>query len=368
MRLLFLEQFCELGGAQLCLLDLLPGLRREGWEPQAAVAGDGPLTGRLRGMGVPVHELPLRRYSLGRKGALDAFRFACDFNRLAVRIRDLAREIRPDLVYVNGPRLMPAVAHAGAGLPVVFHSHNFITSASVRFLISRAIKRSGALVIAASHFVARQWGGARVVYGGVEGPPPQYRWRHKGPPPRVGMIGRIAPQKGQLQFVAAARHCPGVEFILCGDALFGDPAGERYRDKVLRSAPNSVRWLGWRDGVYEVLSGLDLLVIPSEGEGGVPRVLLEAFAAGVPVLALDSGAMKEAVADGRNGFLLASRAPAGIARRIREILAQGESLNAVADEARRTWRGGFTRRRFVAGVCELLRKYGCSSRSTAQVR
>ena len=170
----------------------------------------------------------------------------------------------------------------------------------------------------------------------------------------VGMIGRIAPQKCQMQFVSAARQVLAAEFILCGDALFGDPAGERYRDEVLRLASGSVRWLGWRDDIYEVLSRLDLLVMPSAGEGGVPRVLLEAFAAGVPVLALDSGAVKEVVIEGRNGFLLASSDPAEMARRIQEVLAQRERLKAVAEQAHCTWRERFTRERYVAGIRELL--------------
>lgn len=352
MKVLFLEQFADLGGAQLCLLDLLREVLFEGWEAHVAMPGAGPLAGRARELGASVRELPAGRYSLGRKGPLDAVRFAADLGRLAERIRELSRGM--DLIYVNGPRLMPAAARAGTGCPVVFHSHNYVTGWGSRILVSRAIKRSGALVIAASRFVARPWGDAHVVYGGVDGPPAGYRRRGAGAPPRIGMIGRIAPQKGQLEFVMAARRVRAAEFVLCGDALFGDRAGERYRDEVLRTASGAVRWLGWRDDVYEVLSNLDLLVLPSAGEGGVPRVLLEAFAAGVPVLALDSGAVPEAVSEGHNGFLLRSRKPAEIARRICEILTRRERLQAAAKEARRTWRERFTRERFVADACEVV--------------
>jgi glycosyltransferase involved in cell wall biosynthesis len=366
MKLLFLDQFGDLGGAQLCLLDLLPDLRREGWEAHVAAPAGGPLAGRLRALGVEFHELPLRGYSLGRKGVLDVLRFLGDVRRLGAKIRGLAVDIGPDAIYVNGPRLMPAVAHCGAGRPVVFHSHNLVTGRGSRLLVSRAIAHTGALVIAASRFVGRQWSQSQVVYGGVEGPPREPRFRRDPSPIRIGMIGRIAPQKGQLQFVAAAHRLAGstgAEFVLCGDALFGDPAGERYRDRVRRSASGRVEWLGWRDDVYEVLGGLDLLVAPSAGEGGVPRVLLEAFAAGVPALALDSGAVQEAVEDGRNGFLLASSEPAEIARRISEILSQRERLEKVAAHARGTWLDRFTRRRYAAGICGLLRRWDRSGRA-----
>ena len=321
MKILFLDQFSELGGGQLCLLDLLP---RSGWEAHAAAPGNGPLLDRLARLGVVVHRLSLGSYTAGRKSLRDALRFASDRRVVAREIRELVERIAPDVVYVNGPRLMPLVEG-----PVVFHAHNRVGGVAGR-LVRSAVRRTGATVIAASRFV---WDGpgARVIYGGVVGQASGLSRQARGLS-HIGLIGRFSPQKGQKQFVqAAALLPPDWKFVLCGDAPFGET---RYRDQVLAMAPLSVQYLGWRDDVYQVLSGLALLVVPSAGEGG-PRVILEAFAAGVPVLALDSGAIPEMVRDGENGFLLRSAAPEEIARRLRELVPQRDRLASVAARARR---------------------------------
>ena len=69
MRILFLDQFSELGGAQRCLLELFPVESRAGWEAHAALPGSGPLVRLLEQRSVPVHRLSLGNYALGRKGS-----------------------------------------------------------------------------------------------------------------------------------------------------------------------------------------------------------------------------------------------------------------------------------------------------------
>jgi hypothetical protein len=335
MKILFLDQFSELGGGQLCLVDLLP---KSGWEAHAAVPGKGPLVERLQQLGVEVHRLSLGSYTAGRKTLRDGMQFVSDRRVVSREIRELVERIAPDVVYVNGPRLMPLVEG-----PVVFHAHNRVTGLAGR-LVRRAVRRTGATVIAASRFV---WDGpgARVIYGGVSGTNRQTQGQ------AVGLIGRFSPQKGQKQFVqAAALLPPDWKFILCGDAQFGET---HYRDQVLSLAPPSVHHLGWRDDVYEVLSDLALLVVPSAGEGG-PRVIAEAFAAGVPVLALDSGAIPEMVRDGENGFLLRSAAPEEIARRLRELVPQRDRLAAVAARARQDWQERFTVERYRREIWDVV--------------
>jgi len=336
MKILFLDQFSELGGGQLCLLDLLP---RSGWEAHAAVPGEGPLVERLVRLGVVVHRLSLGSYTAGRKTVRDGMQFVFDRRVVAREIRELVERIAPDVVYVNGPRLMPLVEG-----PVVFHAHNRVIGVAGR-LVRRAVRRTGATVIAASRFV---WDGpgARVIYGGVAGTDRQ------SPRQAVGLIGRFSRQKGQKQFVQAAALLPPYwTFVLCGDAQFGET---RYRDEVLAMAPPSVQHLSWRDDVYDVLAGLALLVVPSAGEGGVPRVILEAFAAGVPVLALHSGAIPEVVREAENGFLLRSAAPEEIARRLRELVPQRDRLAAVAARARMDWQERFTVERYRREVWEVV--------------
>lgn len=371
-RILFLDQFSEIGGAQRCLLELLPSAADGGFDAHLAVPGDGALARRLTARGITVHDLPLGNYGLGRKSIGETMRYLLERRPLSATIQGLLAREKIEAVYVNGPRLMPVLSKARSCLPVIFHTHNRVSALNGRALVARALRRTNASVIAASRYLAQQWRQpSRVVYGGVEGPPDGWLRRPAGGGPRVGvagggprigLVGRFALSKGQREFVLAAASLdrPGAEFYLCGDPLFGDRDGLRYKQEVLRLAPPSVRYLGWTEDVYDVMAGLDLLVLPSAQEGGLPNVVLEAFASGVAVLATPVGGLPEILVDGENGFLLPSPDPEMIARRLGEILAAPERIAAVASRARAQWRERFTADRFrseiwsaVASACGL---------------
>src|SRR5207244_6900376 len=125
------------------------------------------------------------------------------------RIRAMAEDIRADVIYINGPRLLPAAAWADPGLPVVFHAHSFLFSGPVRRMAGLSLARMDAHVIGQCEFVTEPWrwyGPAervKVIYSGVAGPA-RLPARRVGGPPRVGCLGRIAPEQGQRDFVDAA--------------------------------------------------------------------------------------------------------------------------------------------------------------------
>jgi hypothetical protein len=119
MNLLLLDQFSDLGGAQQALLELLPTIRARGWNATLGLPGDGPLFERARALGFHTERIDCGPYRSGRKTPGDLARFAVSTPRLARQIRRIANV---DLIYVNGPRLLPAVALARLSAPVVFHS------------------------------------------------------------------------------------------------------------------------------------------------------------------------------------------------------------------------------------------------------
>src|SRR5206468_10417372 len=127
----------------------------------------------------------------------------------------------------------------------------------------------------------------------------------------------------QLEFVQAARMLPpDCRFIVCGAPLFSNPAAARYFELVREAAAGlPVEFMGWRDDIGAVLSELDLLVAPSAPVEATTRVILEAYAAGVPVVASASGGIPEIVRDGQTGFLTPPGDPAKLAARIRAALA-----------------------------------------------
>jgi len=362
MRLLILEQFSDPGGAQQALLELLPAIRERGWDAVVGMPGDGPLFNAIRALGFETARLECGPFRSGRKSAADALRFLSGMPRLARRVRLLAKQVRADLIYVNGPRMLPAVV--GIGLPVVFHSHSYIGAGVARWVAGEALRRADASVIAACRFVAEPWmrfitrDRVTVIYNGVAGPTRVFE-RRTGPP-RIGCIGRIAPEKGQREFLRVAatvhRALPDCRFVVCGDALFSDACAQRYAAQVRSEAKGlPVESTGWLSDIDQTLAGLDLLLVPSTGPEATTRVILEAFAAGVPAIAFPSGGIPEVA-----GMLAESvEQMAGLA--IELLTGPAEKLARISAAGREQWRRRFTLERYRQ---EVLATIECAARGS----
>ena len=349
MSILFLDQFNELGGAQQCLIDLVDGMDEA--DLYAALPGDGPVAEALRTRGVEVEQLPRLEYSHGHKTAKEFARYAVETRRLGSHIRRIIQRHAIDLVYVNGPRLLPAASLAARNL--VFHSHSFLDKWYSAGLAGLCLRRRKARVIASSHFVAQALprGKTRVIYNGVRELPFRPPQRANGRPYRIGVLGRIEREKGQAEFVRAARVLTErglrAEYSIHGAPLFSD-AG--YLETVRElSAGLAVRFPGWSDDVSKVYAELDVLVVPSTPIDANPRVIPEAFSAGVPVIAYPSGGIPELLEDGVTGVLTQCLPDA-----IERLLANPGQMSAIARAARLTWEKRFTVQRYVREVQEFL--------------
>ena len=345
MRVLVLDQFSELGGGQQCLLNLLPAMRARGWQALIGVPGDGPVLAGIRECGFEAVGLECGPYGYGRKTLADAARFAAQTPRLARTIRELAERFAPDVIYVNGPRLLPAAS--GAGGAVVYHAHRILPGRGLRELCGWALRRSQARVIGVCRYVADTWirfvgaQSVQVIYNGVAGPAEWVR-RAASAGFRIGCVGRIALEKGQLEFVRAAalihREMPACRFVIYGTAIIADPAYEREVRLAARGLP--VEFAGWTGNVYQAMADIDLLLVPSAPHEATTRVIPEAFAMGTPVIAFPSGGIPEIVEHGHTG-LLVSRAEE-MARAAVDLLQDAARREAMAAAARESWRRRFT--------------------------
>ena len=358
MNLLVLDQFSDPGGAQQQLSDLLPAIQERGWQALFALPGDGEIFRRIRQSGFEAKRIMCGPFRSGQKSMADAGRFVWQTPRLAQQIGYMAGQIEADLVYCNGPRLLPALP---ASIPVVFHAHSYLAPGAVRRLAGWALRRTGARVIANSEFVADPWRGCvladrvSVIYNGV-GPAPVSAGRAVRV---VASIGRIAPEKGQLEFLAAAeaihRAIPAARFEIIGDPLFGGPDASPYERAVReRAARLPVEFRGWIADANSALASIDLLLVPSGPHEATTRVILEAYAAAVPVVAFASGGIPEVVEDGVTGYLATSVAE--MARRAIEILDNPVQRASLARQARDCWRTRFTLARYRSEVLAFLER------------
>ena len=364
MRILCIEQFSNLGGGQLSLLDLLPALRRRGYWPLVATPGEGRLTHLVRNAGFEVDTFSASSYANGRKSLFDVTRYAFESPKLICSIARMLSENRIDLLYVNGPRLLPAAAFAARlrDLPLVFHCHNRIVQRAGIFAMGESLRVSRARVIACCRYAAEPIRGyvkpehLLVLYNGVgqtSSLPSSRRTRLR----HIGVIGRVEPEKGQMEFVRAARSVlqkfPDCRFSIVGAPLF---SSTKYLYQVLRASRElPIDFLGWRDDIFSVLADLDLLVVPSSPVDSAPRVIVEAFAAAVPVVAFPSGGIPEIVTDEETGFLSAAITSDALAQRICSILEMSPvRIQAVIGRAWKRWQEEYTLDIYQNRVAEFL--------------
>jgi len=153
--------------------------------------------------------------------------------------------------------------------------------------------------------------------------------------PLIGVLARLAPSKGLEVFIEAARivadRFPDARFLIVGDEGTpneGAPPGG-YRQALARHAErlglsDRVIFTGFRLDVPDVLAELAISVLPSVTGEGLPNSVLESMAAGVAVVATNSGGTKEAVADGETGMLVPPTDVSALARAIGQLLEDSE--------------------------------------------
>jgi glycosyltransferase involved in cell wall biosynthesis len=194
----------------------------------------------------------------------------------------------------------------------------------------------------------------RVVYNGVSDHGFRPRNSNAGPL-RVGILGRIAREKGHLDFLrvaAAMQDRTKIQFRVTGASLFSDAT----YDQAVRAegVAAGVEFEGWTDDVAQALHHLDILVVPSAGHDASPRVILEAFSAGTCVLSYPSGGIPELLRDGYSGLLARSSSAEELVLLVRTLAENPELRGRLAANGRREWEARFRVERFRSDVCAAM--------------
>ncbi|MCX7805321.1 MAG: glycosyltransferase family 4 protein [Planctomycetota bacterium] len=174
----------------------------------------------------------------------------------------------------------------------------------------------------------------------------------------VGMVARLAPQKGVRRFVEAARLVadaePEARFVLIG----GGPLEGQVRSQVssLRLA-DRLLVLGHREDAERLYPAFDVFVLSSLYEG-MPYVLLEAQAAGLPVVATNVPGNSDAVSDGETGILVPPEDTGAIAGAVISLLRDPQRRCRMAGAGRRLVAERFALREFLRRHEELYLETG----------
>jgi glycosyltransferase involved in cell wall biosynthesis len=155
----------------------------------------------------------------------------------------------------------------------------------------------------------------------------------------IGYVGWLIPIKGVTHLVSAMSRVvelyPKSILVLVGKG--DDKGGEeiKLQEQVesLGLADNVLFW-GWRPDVAEVIGCLDIFVLPSLNEG-MGRVLVEAMAAGLPIVASRVGGIPDLVKDGQNGLLVPAEDTSALAKAISDLLSDKERRHRMGEAGKK---------------------------------
>jgi glycosyltransferase involved in cell wall biosynthesis len=376
---------CEAVSGYPCVVSGPPSISRETTRVLHLVNGEH-YAGAERVQDLLAKRLPEFGFSVGfacvKLDVFDAMRQSRDTPLFNVRMRtkfDLlaARQVAK-IIRTGGYRilhghtvrtaLVGSIAARMAGVPMVYHAHSPASHDSTRRwtdrlngLIERLSLRGVSRVIAVSQAMAEHVAGegfdpARigVVANGVpslaalpDRPPPTGWWT-------LGVVALFRPRKGievLLEAIAILRR-QGTVVQLRAVGAFESPAYEaKIAAEVRRLHLNEqVAWTGLTRNVGGELRKMDLLVLPSLFGEGLPMVVLEAMAAGVPVVATSVPGVPEAIRHGQDGVLANPNDPDDLARAIADLIAGRYNWGNLRASALERHSQRFSDRAMAAGV------------------
>jgi glycosyltransferase involved in cell wall biosynthesis len=331
------------GGAEQALVTLIGELDRERWSPTLVhhpAPGLDPLLEATRAMGVgtwSVHAMPE-----GLRGASRIPRFAAALRRRAPAVfhaqQTWQRSCKYGLVAARLARVPVTISTVQLYVDLERERH----AQRQRRLLSWSVDRFIAVSAHVRERLERDLGlpshKIEVIHNAIDAaavrrpPDPALRAKLNGGShhPLVLVPARLDPQKGHRHLLEAAGEVPDATFVLAGDGPERQGLGDLARSLGVE---NRVVFLGYRSDVPALLAACDLVVLPSLYEG-LPLSLLEAMAAGKPVIASRIGGIDELVADGENGLLVPPADPHALAAAIRGLLDDPDHARRLAGMGR----------------------------------
>jgi glycosyltransferase involved in cell wall biosynthesis len=342
-NVLFIHHVSCLAGAERYLLSLIEAL-----DPCYKVfficQESGPLSEALIRHGVTVEYMPL--------GAWRKFRCIESNLRTIQSIVHFCKKYHIDLICSNNYRVTSYVAWPARllGIPSMTIIQDFVNRSKLAkfntFESDVLISVSESISAAVGKFSKKK----ATIYNGLDIP----SWtktlktndvlREEFPSLRgkriVGMIAHIIPLKGHKDFLKAmqriAKRFEDVHFVIIGDS----PHPEQLSLADIQAYANELNlgervvFTGARNDVGDLLKSFDLLVHPSYKEA-FGRVIMEAMALGVPVVATDCGGPREIIEEGISGFLVPVGDTAALAIKVGMLLSDDTQRKTIGQQGRR---------------------------------
>ncbi len=343
MKVAFIAHLSEISGAGVALVDTVAGLSSV-FETWLIVPGDGPLLTRaaqrgIRTVVIPNPEIAMLNSALAQKARVVSARA-----RYIRRLRHFLRTNRIDLAYVNSSAsIFAGMAARMAGVPIAWHIHETLDISSGRTRLKKqAISKLADGLIYASHSAMKHL------------PPPA------GTPAMVALNyvpiaalkevaahKKTAGEQTPLILLNGTFHRKGADILLQAIKELAKQA-EAVRPQVEitgKSNPSDtfyfdltqtagdplldgrVTFSGYQPSLIEPLKRATVFVSASRNEA-LPISIVEAMAAGLPVIATDVGDCADLLSYGKCGWVVPPESPAALAAALHEVLTEPDLVDA----------------------------------------
>ncbi|MEJ5342888.1 MAG: glycosyltransferase family 4 protein [Thermogutta sp.] len=347
-------------GAERVQDNLALGLAQFGYGVVFACVKDGRFAETRRAKNVPLYRISMPE--LGWRKSIDRLIRVCAQENIA-------------LLHAHTPRtaVLCAGVHRRTGLPWVYHAHSPTLWDSKRYLKNIVVglvdwwaARQADRIIAVSESLRRYWVRlgipARRV---VTVPNGVAAWKSltvRKPPEGSWVLGTMAlfrPRKGVEILLKAIQGLSsrGYRLRVLAVGPFESEHYERHLKEMTHrlGLDEIVTWTGFVENTQEMLLAMDLFVLPSLFGEGMPMVLLEAMAAGLPVVASAVEGVPEIIRDGCEGLLVRPGAPSALAGAIRRFLDGAVDWEGMRRAAYERQRERFSLESMAAGVAAVYR-------------
>ena len=333
-----------MSGAQKVLEFVLDAVAPE-FAPIVAFPTDGPFRQHLQNRSIQTVLYPLGTYQSGQKSRVEMLAFPMRSVACGLKLANLIRREKVRLIYVNGPRCLPAgvVAAKLTGCPLLLHLHLTLSRKREARMLARLARHAGKIV-SCSYAAAKPMldeipmlnGGLQIIYN----PLLEARGGAARSPDRspvadcfvLGMVGRITESKGHLNLLKAVSALPlhlrmKIRLVIVGAPAPGNTLDHDYVSRVKQSAAqlnlqNQIVWTGYQTDLTRYYACMDVLVQPSSAHAGegMPMAIMEALREGIPVIASRTGGIPEVILDGSNGVLVTPSDDRALTRALQDFL------------------------------------------------
>lgn len=353
-KILLVQLAADISGSAISGRLIAEGLLAAGMEVEVVFGYEGPIIDQYRDIGCGTHIVP-------HKSWLRRANFARSFRNISTELinsqalRKLAKQLQPDLIYVNSiVSLAGVVAAYRLGIPCVWHIRElfqdiggemYVPSFGGRRFVRSLLKLPDQVVCISNAVAENILQGARsdctIIPNAVSehsfdlslsSADCKQHFRVPSGSMIVGVPGTLRPMKGHTFFLDAALQIPDCHFVITGDgeASFVHSLKQKVRDLGIE---DRTHFLGTVSDMQYFYRMCDVICIPSRAEP-FGRTVIEAFAAQLPVVASNVGGIREIIDHEQTGLLVEYGDISALAHQINRLLTNDSLRFALATSAR----------------------------------